>query len=274
MVLSYTTLGVEANDPVLLMHGFTLTHSTWDHVSSRLLARNRRVILPDLPGHGASAGLGAMSIEATSDSLSRLLEECGVRQVSVVGYSLGGRMALDFACRYPDKVSCLVLEGASPGIEDPEGRERRRLEDASLAREIERRGIYWFVDYWEGLPLFATQRTLPPEAIAAIRRDRLSNTAAGLASSLRAAGAGSMTPLWDEMNDLPFPVLIVAGRLDRKYLETGVAMKERIRRATLLDVEGAGHCVHVERPEEFSGLLERFLDANTMSLRPKRNRSR
>jgi len=271
--LSWTGLGEETADPVLLLHGFTVTHHTWDLLSS-LLSTKHRVVLPDLPGHGGSAALGGMSVEATSDSLAQLVDKAGLKRVSVVGYSLGGRIALDFACRHPGKVRALALEGASPGIEDPDERRKRREDDASLADEIEKRGINWFVDYWQDRPLFATQRALPRDVVAAVRRDRLSNTANGLASSLRASGPGSMTPLWSAIESLDVPVMLVAGQLDQKFVETGTAMKKRIPRSSLVEVEGAGHCVHVEKPAEFGGLLGRFLDEKAPPPRARTGGSR
>lgn len=215
-----------------------------------------------------------MSVEATSQALADLIESTTPGKVSVVGYSLGGRIALDLACRHPELVRALVLEGASPGIEGRGERARRRAEDASLADEIERRGIEWFVEYWEERPLFATQKALPDETVESIRRDRLSNSAQGLAASLRAAGPGTMTPLWKSMEGLEVPVLLVVGKNDPKFVETGTAMKKRIPGSRLFEVEGAGHCVHAEKPAEFASVVERFLEAAAATPRAEAPRRR
>jgi 2-succinyl-6-hydroxy-2,4-cyclohexadiene-1-carboxylate synthase len=164
-------------------------------------------------------------------------------------------------------LSCLILEGTSPGIESDDERQGRRGEDHALANEIERRGIEWFVDYWQETPLFATQKDLPPPIQKRIRLDRLSNSARGLATSLRGAGAGEMVPLWKAMENLRIPVLIVVGKRDRKYAEIGNAMRRRIPGSVVTEVEGAGHCVHLEKPEQFADLVERFLDDRPAALR-------
>lgn len=246
----------------MLLHGFSGTHRTWDTLAERL-AKNRFLVLPDLPGHGRSGtptSESDMGIAATSSALEAVLsQENGGRRAAVVGYSLGGRVALALACRHKGSISSLVLEGASPGMSSDDERAKRRRRDDELADEIERRGIEWFVDHWEENPLFASQKELPNHAFESQRRDRLSNSAQGLASSLRAAGAGRMEPLWTEIERLTIPVLIVVGEKDAKYLELGEEMSGRIPASTLERVEGAGHCPHLERPREFAALVETFL---------------
>ena len=201
-----------------------------------------------------------MSVEATSDALAELLNvESDGRRAALLGYSLGGRVALDLACRHQELLSGLILEGASPGIGADDVRGERRAKDEALADEIEKRGVEWFVDHWEGTPLLATQRDLPGAVFQGMRRDRLSNSAQGLAMSLRSAGPGAMASLWDKVGALGIPVLLVVGKKDRRFAEIGRAMQERIPGSEIAEVGGAGHCVHLERPKEFADLVERFL---------------
>jgi len=260
----YETKGDSSDAPLVLLHGFTGTHRTWDPLCE-WLAKRHFLVLPDLPGHGRSGtaqSKAGMGVGATSDAVAEIIKAAGLggsRKAALLGYSLGGRVALDLACRHQELLSRLVLEGASPGIERDDDRAERRAKDSALADEIERRGIEWFVDQWQEDPLFATQKELPLEVIQSIRRDRLSNSARGLAMSLRAAGTGEMTPLWSAVEGLTIPVLIVVGQRDPKFAETGEAMRERIPGSAIAVVEGAGHCVHVEKPKEFADLLEGFL---------------
>ena len=273
----YETRGRRSDPPLVLLHGFTGTHRTWDGLSERL-AEGRFLIVPDLPGHGKSGvskSREGMGVRATAEAVAELLRtEAGGRKAALVGYSLGGRVALDLACARQELLSRLVLEGASPGLERADEREDRRARDDALADEIEARGVGWFVDHWQDTPLFATQKGLPREVFQAVRRDRLSNSARGLAMSLRAAGTGQMTPLWGAIGRLRIPVLMVVGERDQKYTETGEAMRARIPGSTLEEVEGAGHCVHVEKPTEFEELVERFLDGRRVVARAAKGRSR
>jgi 2-succinyl-6-hydroxy-2,4-cyclohexadiene-1-carboxylate synthase len=268
----FETKGERSNDPLLLLHGFTGTHRTWDDLVERL-AEKHFLMLLDLPGHGRSGtspSRAKMGLGPTSDTVADLVRlnmgDGGGRKPVILGYSLGGRVALDLACGHQELLSGLILEGASPGIERDEEREERRAKDDALADEIERRGLEWFVDYWQDTPLFATQKDLPPRDFEGIRRDRLSNSARGLAMSLRGAGTGEMVPLWDKLENLRIPVLFVVGERDRRYAQTGEAMRRRIPRSVVAEVEAAGHCVHVERPEEFADLVERFLEDRSAAM--------
>jgi pimeloyl-ACP methyl ester carboxylesterase len=88
----------------------------------------------------------------------------------------------------------------------------------------------------------------------------LTNTAAGLAASLRLAGAGSQAPLWDRLGELSMPVLVMAGELDAKYVAIARDTVDAIgRNAELVLIPGAGHACHLERPDPFCVVLADFL---------------
>ncbi len=158
----FVTRGDRSSSPVVLLHGFTGTHRTWDLLVERL-SKTHFVILPDLPGHGKSgvSRPSEMCVGLTSDAIAevvRLANHGGHgRKAALIGYSLGGRIALDMACKHQELLSCLVLEGTSPGVASPSERAERKASDEALADEIERRGIEWFVDYWQETPTFSTQ---------------------------------------------------------------------------------------------------------------------
>lgn len=179
---------------------------------------------------------------------------------AVLGYSMGGRLALHLALAAPDRVVALVLEGASPGIADPEERQQRREADDALAARIERDGIAAFVDHWEALPLFASQRRLPDSARTSLRAARLANAPHGLANSLRGAGAGTQEALHDRLDTLPMPVLLIAGEWDEKYRRLAGEMAGRIPYAQVAIIAGAGHAAHLEQPGRFAATVREFLE--------------
>jgi 2-succinyl-6-hydroxy-2,4-cyclohexadiene-1-carboxylate synthase len=236
-----------AGPPIVLVHGFTQTGNSWAHVAGCLAARHT-VIRVDLPGHGDSGG-----VRADLPSAADLLGRTGGR-ATYVGYSMGGRVSLQLAVTRPDLVARLVLVSATAGIEDATERESRRAADEALARSIERDGVDAFLDQWLSLPLFAT---LPPDSAGLAERRR--NTADGLASSLRLAGAGTQDPLWARLGELAMPVLLVAGSQDAKYVAIAERMARLIPAATLEVLAHAGHAVHLEQPDEFVRALEPWL---------------
>ena len=243
-----------AGPPLVLLHGFTGSGETWRGLAAEL-AREYSTIAPDLVGHGRSAAPaapGRYAIRRAAADLVALLSALGHERAAWLGYSLGGRVALQIAADHPGAVAALVLEGASPGIAGGGERARRRRGDEALAARIERGGVEAFTDEWERLPLFATQRRLPPEARARIRAIRLSHGAAGLANSLRGMGAGAQAPLHGRLPDIAAPALLVAGSLDAKYAAIAREMAHTLPDATMRLIGDAGHAAHAERPEAFA----------------------
>ncbi|MDR5682987.1 MAG: 2-succinyl-6-hydroxy-2,4-cyclohexadiene-1-carboxylate synthase [Armatimonadota bacterium] len=247
--------------PLVLLHGFAGTAQTWvPHTAA--LAKRCRVIAPDLLGHGDSDApddFGRYAIEEVSADLVALLDRLRIDRAVVVGYSMGGRIALNVAIGFPDRVSALVLESASPGIADAAHRRRRAAQDAALAEHIERDGVEAFVDFWERQPIFASQARLPPGVRTALRRQRLRNGAHGLANCLRGLGQGVQPPLWHRMAEVTAPTLLLAGALDADYVAIAERMHDAIRGSQLAIVPDAGHAVHLERPEAFGAVVDRWL---------------
>ena len=250
-----------AGPALLLLHGFTGSAETWRPFLPELAAC-RRVIAPDLIGHGrtaAPADAARYRMDECVADLLALLDRLGVGEFAVLGYSMGGRVALHLALAVPERVRALILESASPGITNPAERAERARSDEALAGFIEREGIAAFVERWESQPLFASQRSLPAEVWARLRAERLGQRPRGLANSLRGMGAGAMAPVWNRLGELGVPVLVLAGELDAKYVAIARTVGERLPRARVAIVPGAGHAVHLEQPAQFLELVTAFL---------------
>ena len=175
----------------------------------------------------------------------------------VVGYSMGGRLALKAALRRPPKFGGLVLVGTSAGIEDDDARADRRASDEELADWIERHTIEEFAERWEAQPVFASQ---PPELVRAQRPGRLAHEPAQLARLLRSAGQGMFEPVWHELELIDCPVLAVAGELDTRYADASYRIAERAQHGRARLIEGAGHAPQLERPDLVAAALRDFID--------------
>lgn len=244
--------------PVLL-HGFTGSAATWGPVVDGLAGAGHVPVAVDLPGHGRHAGENDPSRFTLDATLDRI-EEAGRWPADLVGYSMGGRLALHFALGRPGRVGRLVLESASPGIEEPTARAERRASDEALARRIERDGIEAFVDAWTSRPVFATQERLPEEVRAAVRQRRLGNASASLAASLRGVGTGVLPSLWGRLTELRVPTLLLCGSEDRKFVQIAERMADRLPFARLVVVPGCGHRIHLERPDRWVEAVVSFLE--------------
>ncbi len=247
--------------PLLALHGFTGSVATWDPFHDSWLGF--RLITVDLLGHGASDSPGdpeRYSMARCLQDLLALLDYLGAGRAGLLGYSMGGRIALRLALAAPERFGALVLESASPGIEDAAERQERVKSDKALADSIKRQGIAAFVERWEALPLFRSQAGLPKTLQEALRRQRLANNAVGLANSLRGIGAGMQPAVFDQLPGLGVPTLLLAGALDARYCELAERMAKMIPCARLQIVPEAGHATHLEQPETFSRLVKGFLE--------------
>jgi 2-succinyl-6-hydroxy-2,4-cyclohexadiene-1-carboxylate synthase len=259
--LSYFVAGQGA--PVTLLHGFTQSGTSWREVISRM-PEGWMWIVPDLRGHGETQTRhGApCSMAACTDDLEKLWDELGMERTHLVGYSMGGRLALHVAARRPERVLSLLTIGAHAGL-DEDAREGRRRGDEALAQRIEQDGIEAFVDFWGSLPLFAGVERRGPAYVAQIRAQRLQNHVAGLACSLRGMGAGVMEPVWDELVRVPFPCTFVAGQLDHGYVASARRLATTVLSGHAEVILRAGHAVQQERPDAFARVLANHLAAAT-----------
>ncbi len=244
--------------PVLL-HGFTGSSLSWGtRLVDGLAGAGLTPVLVDLPGHGLEAGLFDPSRFTLESVLARVVA-AGSWPADLVGYSMGGRIALHFAATFPDRVRRLVLESASPGLETEGERAERRGADQALGARLASEGIEWFVEYWEAQPLFEPRSRLDP-AIRALERElRLRNDPRSLAAALTGLGTGSLPSLWDRLGRLETPTLLIVGELDHKFVQVAERMTRVMPHARMVVVPGAGHTVHLEAPASWLDAVVDFL---------------
>jgi 2-succinyl-6-hydroxy-2,4-cyclohexadiene-1-carboxylate synthase len=257
--LNYFVVGEGA--PATLLHGFTQSGRSWREVISTM-PQGWRWVVPDLRGHGETQNPpgAAFTMDACADDLEMLWDELGIEHTHLVGYSMGGRLALHVAARRQSRLTSILTIGAHAGL-DEDAREGRRRNDEALALRIEREGIEAFVDYWSALPMFAGLDQRGPTFVAELRAERLRNTESGLAASLRGMGAGVMDPVWRELAQVGVPGTFVAGQLDDRYVGFARRLASAVPDGRVEIVLRAGHAVHLERPDEFARVLQAHLEA-------------
>ncbi len=234
---------------IVLLHGFTNTGASWNPVVAALGERYR-ALAPDIRGHGTRSELEPVTLDAVLDDLAGLATE----RFTLVGYSMGGRIALHAAIALGDRIDRLVLIGASPGLADPSEREARKHADDQLADQIEGLSIEEFAARWAQTPVLAGQ---PREVAAAAHADRVRNRPQGLARALRGLGTGALPSLWERLGEIAAPVTLVVGADDGKFTEIATRMATGLRHPDVILVERAGHAVHLEAPARVAAAIER-----------------
>jgi len=235
------------SETVVLLHGFTNTGATWRAVTEELPQRYRPRS-PDLRGHGVASDRRPVSLAGVIGDVAALT----AGPFALVGYSMGGRLALHVALALPDRVRRLVLIGASPGLADPGERAERRAADDRLAGEVETMTIEQFAERWAQTPVLADQ---PPAVRAAAHAERLRSTPDGLAAALRGLGTGALPSLWDRLGEVAIPVDLVVGERDAKFRATAERMAAALPAARVRIVAGAGHAVHLEDPAAVAAII-------------------
>lgn len=249
---------------IVFLHGFTGSSEDWSEIIPQIDS-NFSSITVDLIGHGKSdspADTALYEIDSIIQQLKSIIEKLALNKIILCGYSMGGRVALSFANKFPQLINGLILESSTAGIKNEKERLARIRSDEQLSERIIRFGVEDFMDYWLRLPIFESQKKLPEQRRNEIRTKKMKNNSAGLANSLLGFSAGKMPPLWKRLNNFFFPVLLITGEFDKKYCELNNEMNKLLPNSHHLIVDGAGHNIHLEKPSEFVIFVNRFLSAN------------
>jgi 2-succinyl-6-hydroxy-2,4-cyclohexadiene-1-carboxylate synthase len=187
-----------------------------------------------------------------------MLLDQDIERIFLVGYSLGGRLALYFNLAYPEKVTRLVLESANPGISDPYERQQRATRDQVLSEQILENGIESFLNEWYDLPLFKSLKRFP-ELKAELRRKRGQQSPQDMSTVLGALSPGRQPDLWPLLSKIQVPTLLIGGRLDQKYTGIIREMNQVLPNSQMILLDGCGHNVHRECPDPYLKELRDWL---------------
>ena len=256
----------ESAVPLILLHGFAQSSASWNATASELAAAGRPVYALDLVGHGGSerpANPRAYALDAQGEALlafARVIADAEGVRPAVLGYSMGGRVTL--AALHSDP-RAVILEAAGFGSATQAEREAAAKRDAACATRLRADGLEAFMDFWEQLPLFASQRDLPPDVRERLRAGRMANDAEALARTFEQAGQHVMPSRAETLESLAVlraggtPLLYLAGERDEKYRVLAAQAAEA--GAVMRVVPGAGHNAHLEAPAAFVQEVSLFL---------------
>jgi 2-succinyl-6-hydroxy-2,4-cyclohexadiene-1-carboxylate synthase len=214
----------------------------------------------DLPGHGKTRVLGGdecYTMSNTAQALINLLEQLNVKQCFLVGYSMGGRLALYLNLHFPQCFSKVVIESASPGLKTQGDRVERTQRDIELAQELEKSNFSSFLSNWYEQPLFVSLKKHPE--FKSLIASRLQNHPLELAKSLRNMSTGCQPYLWEELKKNRNPLLLLVGEYDAKFIAINSEMARLCKSAKLEIVNNCGHNIHFENPKIFVENVQFFL---------------
>lgn len=246
---------------IVFLHGFTGASSTWMDVMEHLAGHFKMVAI-DLIGHGKTSipeEVDRYTMDEQLQDLEAVFQALDLTDFTLVGYSMGGRIALGYTVNYPKRVATLILESSSPGLKTTEERKARRTMDERLAQRIQTEGIPKFVDFWESIPLFSSQKRMSIQQRQKVREERLAQDEIGLSNSLKGIGTGSQPSYWENLKDLNLPVCLITGEIDKKFVDISREMKKNLPKVTTKTIKNVGHAIHVENPALFATIIEEHI---------------
>lgn len=241
--------------PLVLLHGFAGAPTSWSAVIEHLPGRRTAALA--LPGHAPNLPV-AESFEGNLELMARRVQQVGA-PVHLVGYSLGARVALGLLASRPSLVASATLASAHSGLASSDERRERLLWENRWVHLLRDGGIEAFVDAWEQLPLFSTQRRLPPELTHEQRIVRRGHDAEGLARALEGMGLAQMPNFGPALAETPVPVQLVVGELDTKFIAIAQRVTSQNPGVRLHVLPQCGHNPLLEAPSALADLLIEWL---------------
>jgi len=259
LILKLDIYGNESLPPLVFLHGFLGSSFEW-HYFREKLAANFFCLTIDLPGHGNAPSINAkMDLRSLSQRLKKKLAPVlSSRSYSIVGYSLGARLALRHAIDFPCSIEKLILEGVSPGIDESNLRQKRLEQDMLHSLTIKNQGLKVFLENWYENPIFLSLQQ-QPQLLETIKQMRAKTNPVMAADLIVQASPGIEASMWPFLSRLTLPVLYVGGIMDKKYIEILAKAAKQTPKGKLSILDNAGHIPHLEVPNLFLQVLKEFL---------------
>ena len=255
----FITWGRPNKPSIVFLHGFLGAGSDWGEIAAPL-AEDYFCVCPDLPGHGANITRdfdAQLSIPQLALELRALCAALSLSAPIVVGYSLGGRVALAAAVRHPEIMQALMLESTSAGLDIEAERQARAATDDARAAVLLADGIAAFMRTWYAAPLFESLQ-MRPQLLAKLQAARMCNDARWMSKVVSELSPGRAASVWAELPSVRLRTLLLAGALDVRYTESAQRMCAAMPNAICTVVADAGHNVHLEQPTAYIQALRDY----------------
>jgi len=264
--LHYYSAGNPEKPCIIFFHGFLGSGLDWEEIIDRF-SSDFYCLAIDLPGHGKTRVLGsnsAYSMESFAGSFTKFVQSSGFIRPVLVGYSMGGRIAMYLTISVKNLWFAAIFESATPGLRDEKQRLERQTEDNKISKRLEIENLENFITDWYKQPLFKTLGK--SKKFKLILKRRMNNSPEELAKVLRMMGVGVQHSLWDACRMINIPILLLAGEFDRKFSNIIKDMKSLNSDFDVQIIQNAGHNVHFEEPDRYFEQINRFLTSIRESL--------
>lgn len=254
MGLHWHEWGSASGPTLVFLHGFLGDGTDWLPLEKSF--RNYRCLAPDLPGHGQSEFSEGLDLAQLTTQLSQEIIAKGVDQPIVIGYSMGGRVALQWVQNDPALIRGIVLESASPGIDSEIERRARHMFDLQVEKRLLEMAPGEFIDWWCGMPMFGNIKAHPDYASLRDKRSRYSSPQ--VIKVMKALGVITQPSMWPVLERLPV-LGYLTGELDTKYRAVADRIQQTYSKIPVVVIGGVAHNCHFEAPDRVGNILLRFI---------------
>ena len=257
-MLASQCFGSKSLPALVMLHGFLGSHEDWLSLVPELENRVHLVMI-DLPGHGCSPFIPGLDFIKFADVLEQTVSELELKQFSLLGYSLGGRLAMSYGSQFPDRLDNLILEGSHPGLLNQDEQQVRLASDQRWADRFISEPVTHVLSDWYQQPVFADLTDSQRQNLIEVRS---SQKGADLGEAMMAFSLGRQPDFRSSLRDAEFPVHYLYGERDSKFGALGCHMNEIGCLTSLQCVAGSGHNVHREKPVAFSRCILPLIGAD------------
>ena len=256
--------GSPSNTAIVFIHGFLGNHLDWDPIINAL-SNEWYCITVDLPGHGDQ---GDELLTCSGDSaLNKLFDEVlsvAKEPLNLVGYSLGGRVAMRLAQQHPDRILSLCIESAHPGLTDINDRKSRVQSDKVWANRFLNQPLNVVLKDWYQQAVFNCN---DHKQLQVLIDKHLGQTGALLSKALSNFGLGLQEPYWDFLSQWRKPLLYISGESDIKFSSIGEEIKQNNQHSQHIKIKHSAHNCHQDQPQQFIEVIHKFLNDQQHILR-------
>lgn len=236
-----------STDSLICLHGFLGSGADFDPLLPKFIQSGyHNIHCPDL----------SSDLDGVVNRIQSFIQSSTEGSVDLLGYSMGGRIALHVTHQHPSWIKNLILIGASPGIQNETDRKKRLDHDIRLVHRLKQMGIKAFVNEWMENPIIRSQKNIPKNIRDKMIQRRYEMDPELVSQSLILLGTGALPSLWKELKNIQTPTTLITGDLDTKFCGISSRMAELMPNASHLNIPNVGHAAHLEN---IVGFTDAFL---------------
>lgn len=255
------TYGPENGQPFVFLHGFLGSGRIFPEIFDRFRPDiSFRIYAPDLPYHGKSADIRPIDEEEWISEFDKWVQQNFDEPILLHGYSMGGRLALAYAAKHPDRLKGVFFESTRFGFRNQQSelKHDRLEEDKAHAKKI-RNDFKGFLEEWKSKRLFIGTHT-HPYTKGILDEIQASQKAEAMAQALVSFSTANMKDIRKVIMGMDMPAAILLGSEDHQYRNHAQELVIFFGDADFHIVEGAKHRVHIDQPDGWAQKVIEFFN--------------